>query len=122
MRHDDAATLRKIFAVSTKNNKRHNITGCLAQPDGHFVQVIEGESDKVGKLMARIAADARHEDVVQLDEWIIQARLFETWSMAQPDLTPLSEQSFRVINAGSSGAQVVGVLMSVIQGSDRLMI
>lgn len=62
---------------SQQNNKRHNITGCLAQPDGQFVQVIEGEIDRVDALMTRIVADARHENVVQLGEWIIQARLFD---------------------------------------------
>lgn len=120
--HDDVATLQAIFATSQRNNKRHNITGCLAQPDGHFVQVIEGAVDRVDELMARIVADARHDNVVQLDEWIIQARLFVSWNMAQPDLTPLSEQTFRIINTGGSGAQVVGVLMSVLQEPDRLMI
>jgi hypothetical protein len=40
--------------------------------------------------------------------------------MAQPDLTPLSEQSFRIINEAGNGAQVVGVLMSVLEQRDRL--
>jgi len=119
---DDLAALRELFATSAKNNRRHEITGCLAQPDGHFVQVIEGEGGQVDRLMSRILADSRHKDVLIVDEWGIQARLFETWKMAQPDLTPLSEQAFRIINTGGSGAQVVGVLLSVVHDTDRLFV
>ncbi|RYG57936.1 MAG: BLUF domain-containing protein [Alphaproteobacteria bacterium] len=117
---DDVITLQEIFAVSIKNNKRHSITGCLAQPDGHFVQVIEGEAANVDRLMDKIIADARHEDVITLGEWNIQARLFQGWDMARPDITPLSDQSFRIINTAGSGAQVVGVLLTVIQEPARL--
>lgn len=118
--HDDEASLRQIYAASLKNNKRDKITGCLAQPDGHFVQVVEGEADNVDRLMKRIASDPRHENVVILDQWPIEARLFQGWHMGQPDLTPLSDQSFRIINDAGSGAQVVGVLTAVVETRDRL--
>ena len=117
---DDVANLREIYVASTKNNKQDKITGCLAQPDGHFVQVIEGEAEKVDRLMSRIATDPRHENVVILGEWSVQSRLFQGWHMGQPDLTPLSDQSFRIINEAGSGAQVVSVLMSVVEAPDRL--
>lgn len=48
---EDVTSLRQIYATSIKNNNRDRISGCFAQPDGHFVQVIEGRAEKVHRLM-----------------------------------------------------------------------
>lgn len=34
--------------------------------------------------------------------------------MAHPDTTPLDEQTFRIITQSGSGAQVVGLLVSLV--------
>lgn len=117
---EDSAALNAIFETSRRNNKRDQITGCLAQPDGHFVQVIEGRADMIDRLMERIIADTRHERVVVLGRWTVPGRLFGGWAMARPDNTPLSAQSFRIIDETGSGAQVVGILMSTIAEPDSL--
>lgn len=58
---DDEARDR-LFRISVKNNRRNGITGCLAQPDGHFVQVIEGSDSKVDELWSRLQTDTRHSE------------------------------------------------------------
>jgi hypothetical protein len=112
--HDDTPALDAIFDVSLKNNARNHLTGALALPDGKFVQVIEGTRAAVDALMARLGADDRHSDINILGQWTVTARLFGNWSMARPDPEPLSAQSFRIITEVGSGAQVVGLLINMI--------
>lgn len=117
---DNLEELDKIFRTSIRNNRRYRLTGCLAHPDGHFVQVIEGEPSAVDSLMKRLAADTRHADMQILGEWPTPSRLFSAWAMARPDLRPMAEQSFRLINEKGTGAQVTGVLLSLVQAGTSL--
>lgn len=117
---DDTATVKDIFEASRRNNKRDRITGCLAQPDGHFVQVIEGSGAQVDALMGRISADPRHKDIAILGRWPAPGRLFDAWIMARPDNTPLHEQSFRIINETGTGAQVVSALLGLTERPESL--
>ncbi len=118
--HADTESLDEIFRVSVTNNRRDGITGCLALPDGKFVQVIEGARSIVDALMDRIRADVRHEVVTVLGEWPIQNRLFTGWAMARPDPTPLTEQSFRIITRTGGGAQVTGLLSGLTERTETL--
>lgn len=81
---DDVAALDAIFTSSVRNNRRDKITGCLAHPDGKFVQVLEGDAQKLDELMTRIRADKRHKDVIVLNEWPIKQRLFPSWPWPDP--------------------------------------
>lgn len=117
---DDTTTVKAILEVSRRNNKRDRITGCLAQPDGHFTHVIEGPGAAIEALMARVAADPRHDDIVILGRWAAPGRLFEAWAMALPDHTPLKEQSFRIIDETGTGAQVVSVLLGLTKRPESL--
>lgn len=117
---DDVAGRDAIFKISLKNNHRDEITGCLAQPDGHFVQVIEGAKNKLDALMDRIRSDERHQDLTVLGEWKINGRLFRGWAMARPDPAPMSEQSFRVCVNDGSGVEVTSVLLSLMTPGDHL--
>lgn len=110
---DNVEELDKIFRTSVKNNRLHRVSGCLAHPDGHFVQVIEGAAKSVDALMALLVSDRRHTDVVVLARWSASARIFSSWAMARPDLRPLEEQSFRLINEVGSGAQVTALLLGL---------
>jgi hypothetical protein len=112
---DDAGAIDALFRTSVQNNKRDGINGCLAQPDGHFVQVIEGNEGRVGRLMERIRADARHNAVDVLGQWSIPAPLFTGWAMARPDTTPLADQQFKIIDQVGSAAQVTSVLLSLVE-------
>ncbi|WP_439477882.1 BLUF domain-containing protein [Brevundimonas sp.] len=111
--HDDVRSLDEIFRVSVRNNRRDNITGALALPDGKFVQVIEGRRRDVDALMVRLRADARHTNIAVLGSWDIATRLFPGWAMARPDPTPLSDQAFRIVTEDGSGVQVTGILLGM---------
>ena len=118
--HADTESLAEIFRASVTNNRRDGITGCLALPDGKFVQVIEGARSNVDALMARIRADVRHEALTILGEWPVRNRLFTGWAMARPDATPLNDQAFRIITRTGGGAQVTGLLSGLTEQTETL--
>jgi hypothetical protein len=65
-----------IIRIAHNRNSQAGLTGALVFIDGHFVQVLEGDSFHLRQRFARIAADPRHVNV-QLREWVaIVDRMF----------------------------------------------
>ena len=71
-----------ILSEAEAFNAAHSITGCLVWHQGCFVQILEGEKEIVQMLYGKISTDARHKDVLLLNEGEKQFRSFEHWSMA----------------------------------------
>lgn len=74
-------TVGRILLQSRRNNPQHQIGGVLYYGDGFFFQCLEGASDVVNSLMAKIMRDERHNDVEILKVSPIETRLFRNWSM-----------------------------------------
>ncbi|MBH0096668.1 BLUF domain-containing protein [Psychrobacter sp. NZS113] len=71
--------LSDIISASREHNPKSQITGIVSYRDGQYFQVLEGPHLEVDKLMAKIAADSRHEDIwVFLDTGITE-RSFPNW-------------------------------------------
>lgn len=70
-----------ILGVAQVNNRRLDVTGMLAQSDGHFAQLLEGRSDVMRTLLAKIARDPRHRAMRMLLQDSIERRQFVRWSM-----------------------------------------
>lgn len=62
-------------------NQQQGITGTLCYGNGHFLQCIEGEKDKIAALTQRIFADNRHKNVQVLLLQVIKQRSFTDWRM-----------------------------------------
>ena len=71
----------KILESSVRHNQEDGITGMLLYANGNFMQVLEGEAEAVEKTYARICADPRHYDIVNLIREPITERQFSQWSM-----------------------------------------
>jgi hypothetical protein len=70
-------------------NSSKDISGLLLHGYGHFLQVLEGESDEVLDLYySKIAKDTRHQEVTVLHQDLVPKRLFRDWSMAFRSLSP----------------------------------
>jgi Sensors of blue-light using FAD len=84
--------LLELLAKSRRNNKNLDITGMLLFKDGDFLQVLEGEEDRVRALSKKIAEDPRHDNFkVQLVRPCTK-REFPDWSMGFQNLDELSPQ------------------------------
>ncbi len=115
-----AADVRRILAVSRRNNARDGITGGLLFSEGCFAQVLEGPLDAVEGAFERIQCDERHSDVTVLQSGPIAARDFPDWSMAfaGPDETssPITGVQMPDAFAGQSNAgdKLLDMLKAVI--------
>ena len=74
--------LEKILMDARAGNQERNVTGALVYVDGVFFQLLEGDEAVLRNLMANIASDTRHRSVKVFYEAHVDARAFESWSMA----------------------------------------
>ena len=86
----DQEALLAILRKSKAENTANGITGVLCFSGGIFLQLLEGGRQQVNTLYNRIAADARHRDVVLLSYEEICERRFAGWSMGQVNLSRLN--------------------------------
>jgi hypothetical protein len=71
-----------ILLQARTYNASKNITGCLFFHDKVFLQLLEGEEDKVYNLYNKIKNDKRHSNITVVFEEEIKERKFPQWSMA----------------------------------------
>lgn len=83
-----------LLDTARRNNTRDGVTGMLLYKAGNFMQVLEGEEQKVRTTHDRIARDTRHRGLITLLEQRNDTRQFGAWSMgfrnlADPSLREL---------------------------------
>ena len=104
--------LEKILADARAGNQARSVTGALVYVDGVFFQILEGDEAVLRKLMANIASDSRHRSVKVFHEAPIDARAFESWSMAY--LAPTAEDM-----AAWAGLQATATVEEVLADVNR---
>jgi len=73
--------IRKIRSSAALNNTRDGITGLFLLVENRFLQLMEGEEDKILSCFNRIKEDCRHKDLRVLVQRPVPQRLFPKWSM-----------------------------------------
>jgi hypothetical protein len=58
--------LLKLHQVSQKNNKKSEITGMLLYQEGNFMQIIEGNKERVLELFSKVTMDKHHKDIYKI--------------------------------------------------------
>lgn len=83
------ADILDILRVSRMKNTVRGITGVLLYYDGLFLQVLEGEDDRLADLLEVLRHDRRHKELrVLLDETVTE-RHFPDWAMAFMEMADL---------------------------------
>lgn len=83
----DPAELEQLLLTSRTWNTTKALTGLLIyryssdEKSGHFMQMLEGDQDKVRALYDKIKIDKRHHTVLVIDEGNIEQRMFSDWAM-----------------------------------------
>jgi Sensors of blue-light using FAD len=81
-----AADLKRIVTRSRIRNAEDHITGFLYYSNGTFLQLLEGDADKVEATFERIADDFRHiHPKVIYRNTEATTRMFKDWSMEVND-------------------------------------
>ena len=105
------ADLEKMLAESRLRNQARGITGVLLLVDGVFVQVLEGESDRVLRLLGSLERDRRHRDLKVFYRKFVEERSFVSWSMAY--LSPSAEEVARWAQIG--GATTLETVLAALE-------
>ena len=120
------AELDEILASAARHNKPANLTGMLLYSDGSFMQVLEGETENVDAIYAKICQDRRHHSIVRLCTDPIDERDFATWSMgfkrltasdaaANPQFAPLFVNGFDAERIGAKDGVALQILKEFSQ-------
>lgn len=88
---DSLLVIADILAVSQRNNRRDHVTGALGYAGGRFVQVLEGAPTDLDRVLRRVAADPRHDDLHVAWRAPVEGRIFADWSMTAPRIAPEEE-------------------------------
>lgn len=99
--------IHDLLSVSRKNNKRSGITGKLIYCYMNFIQVLEGDKDKVSETFEKINSDPRHKAVTTLAEFYGN-REFDGWDM---EFTALEDPRFF--------AEFIKNITSLVDGLDK---
>ncbi len=91
--------LEALLDAARRANARRELTGLLAFDHRAFLQVLEGDGERVSEVFCRIAADPRHRRVVILESRAVDERLFGDWSMGFAAVDALGAAMFRRFGA-----------------------
>lgn len=106
-----AVDLPAILESARRRNRADGITGLLLFNGARFLQLLEGEEDKVRAAYARISADPRHGGIALLGTGMAGGRAFAGWDMAYE----------QVAAAAGSGRSLVEIVESMIaHAPDRI--
>ena len=76
-----AEEIDKILESAQKNNAKVDVTGVLLYDRQHFIQCLEGPSDKITSLYDHIKQDSRHHQVHMIAYGPSKGRVFPAWAM-----------------------------------------
>lgn len=78
-------------------NPKYGITGILLYDNGKFLQILEGEQDKLDALLANIQHDLRHNNFELLISASIPSRELESWNMEAFDITNTNDKDWSLL-------------------------
>ena len=97
--------MKAILEASERNNKADGITGMLIFHNGSFIQMLEGENDKVLASYHKIQDDPRHTAVIKLFEGETDKRHFPNWKMALEVVHPEEFKKIQAYESTEKGKQ-----------------
>ena len=113
----------RILAKSRANNRHAPLTGVLYFGDGCFFQCLEGDTESVEALYAKLQLDDRHTDMQLLSCKSIDRLSFADWSMkyvvVEKDIERLlRDHGHPTFDPYQFNAETIQALLDVFAASD----
>lgn len=108
--------MAQILGQAEANNRRDRITGALMIHEGRVLQVIEGARADLDRLLTRLRADRRHDNMVILSDRPVATRLFEAPLAHCPVRSCADGIDLNEVLAGRVPADVVESLLAACSG------
>jgi hypothetical protein len=103
--------IQVILGAAQVINRRLDVTGMLAQSDGHFAQVLEGRREAIQEVMARIGRNPRHRLIRVILQEPILRRQFDRWAMGLVRRDDMAVEMQRLHQAGAMAADEARTLI-----------
>ncbi len=87
-----ANALDAILNNTSRRNSTLNITGLLVYNNGNFLQILEGNYDRVYNLYAKIITDDRHDNIIKLIDEPLETRIFDSYEVGFMVVNNMYEQ------------------------------
>lgn len=71
--------LEHLHFVNKRNNTDLDISGVLIFNQGNFLQILEGEKQKIDTLFLKISQDPRHSHIIKLIDTSVDERIFNDY-------------------------------------------
>jgi len=72
--------IEHLFRVNKRNNTEFDISGVLVYNYGNFLQILEGDEQKINLLFEKISQDPRHNNIIKLIDTSIEERVFDDYN------------------------------------------
>ena len=92
------AALLDLLGFCRQANPKAGLTGLLGHRDGTFLQLLEGPSEQVTRVIGRISADVRHYDIRILADRHVPERFFPDWSMGFEEVNEVALMAWPGLN------------------------
>jgi len=77
----DSDDIQALLDAARRKNRRRDLTGMLVFNSTHFLQVVEGDRERLSELYADLVRDPRHQHLLMLGVEPIARRTFVDWDM-----------------------------------------
>ncbi len=124
--HLDKKAMGNILRSAWMHNAEDGISGILLYNRGQFLQVLEGDSEKVQSLLHRLQLDPRHEFISVMSDLRVPEREFEYWLMGFKDFSTVDHSASKVRDNDYDGTDVEhptnkGELNNVLVDTDFIL-
>lgn len=89
--------ISQILESANRQNAAYKVSGILISRGDYFIQLLEGDREKVTETIQRIKVDRRHKEVKILIEHEVEKRLFPKWSMGLIDNKGLANTAAEIV-------------------------
>ena len=106
-----------LLQKARSHNQEQHITGLLLFHNGQFLQVLEGDAERIEALLAVIAADPRHGDIAVVGQGQVPSRQFPDWSMG---FVAMTESDFNQVVGYLNPHSPVALMVRTMRASPAL--
>ena len=72
--------IEHLFRVNKRNNTELGISGILVYNYGNFLQILEGDKQKINVLFQKISQDSRHNNIIKLIDTSTDEHIFDGYN------------------------------------------
>ncbi len=100
--------LSQLVRKSRRANIERSVTGILSYRQGHYLQVLQGESNEVDHLFSIIKEDRRHEQVTVVLDVSISRPDFLDWGMRLSESVNRDTRFVNLISGNAASIEALG--------------